>query len=164
MQIIAPIIHCLVLGCACCVANAVVIAYLQVWRGCWEEQATHHSWSEGVPAGDEEKLQQTARESEANAGEKDTWALQAHHQTSHREQVHPLVVYLTFDSAISEWWKYSLLFSSTSIIGAIRIAHPKKIKICHYELLYCAFIVIFWRLLYGKGLCKDSLKQILVTL
>lgn len=85
MQLIALIIHHLVFCRASCVANAVVIAYLQVWRGCWEEQATHYSWSEGVPAGDEEKLQQTAREPEAHAGEKDPGALQAHHQTSHRE-------------------------------------------------------------------------------
>lgn len=85
MLLIALIIHHLVFCRASCVANAVVIAYLQVWRGCWEEQATHYSWSEGVPAGDEEKLQQTAREPEAHAGEKDPGALQAHHQTSHRE-------------------------------------------------------------------------------
>lgn len=62
-----------------------MIAYLQVRGGRGEEQATHHSRSEGVPAGDEEELQQTERESQANAGEKNPRALQTHHQTSHRE-------------------------------------------------------------------------------
>lgn len=53
----------------------VVLAYVQVWRGCGEEQAAHYSWSERVPAGNEEKLQQTEREPKTHAGAKNPRAL-----------------------------------------------------------------------------------------
>lgn len=58
-----------------------------MWRGSWEEQALDHIGPERVPAGVEEELQPAQREPEADAGEKDSRALQTHHQAPAGEQV-----------------------------------------------------------------------------
>lgn len=58
-----------------------------MWRGSWEEQALDHIRPERVPAGVEEELQPAPREPEADAGEKDSRALQTHYQAPAGEQV-----------------------------------------------------------------------------
>lgn len=52
--------------------------FAQLWGGCGEEQAPHHSGPEGVPDGTEEELQQVAGESAAHVGEEDSRTVQTH--------------------------------------------------------------------------------------
>lgn len=65
----------------------VCVYFAQLWGGCGEEQASHHSRPEGVPDGTEEELQQVAGEPAAHAGEEDSRTVQTnpHIQAPHGE-------------------------------------------------------------------------------